>query len=105
MFTLARAVRLATVVAVALIVAGILLHVFDANLSNGIASAINDAAKWLAQPFDNLFKISGAKANVAVNWGLAALVYAIVGMVIARALVRYAAYSRMRHPWRNDPAV
>jgi hypothetical protein len=105
MFTLARAVRLATVVAVGLIVAGILLHVLDANMSNGIVSAINDAAKWLVQPFDNVFHVSGAKANIAVNWGLAALVYAIAGMLIARTMARYAAYSRMRHPWRNDPAV
>jgi hypothetical protein len=105
MFTLARAVRLATMVAVALIVAGILLHVFDANLANGVVSAINDAAKWLVQPFDNVFDVSGAKANIALNWGLAALLYAIAGMLIARTMARYAAYAALRHPWRNDPAV
>ena len=71
MYTLARVVRLATTVAVALLVAGILIHLLGANTSNGIVSALNDAAKWLAQPFDNVFKLHNAKTNVAVNWGLA----------------------------------
>src|SRR3954471_16457698 len=50
MYTLARAVRLATTVAVALLVAGILVHLLGANTSNGIVSALNDAAKWLPAP-------------------------------------------------------
>jgi hypothetical protein len=104
MYTLARAVRLATTVAVALVVAGILIHLLGANTSNGIVSALNDAAKWLAQPFDNVFSLHNAKTNVAVNWGIAAVVYALVGGLIATALARSAAVGRARSPWRR-PAV
>src|SRR4051812_50098499 len=86
MYTLARAVRLATTVAVALLVAGILIHLLGANTSNGIVSALNDGAKWLAQPFDNVFRLHNAKTNVAGKWGIAPGVYAPVGGFIAPAL-------------------
>ena len=50
MYALARVVRLVTGVVVALIVAGILIHVLDANTSNVIVSAIDDAASTGASP-------------------------------------------------------
>jgi hypothetical protein len=100
MYTLARVVRAATAVAVALIVAGILIHVLGANTSNGIVSAVNDAGKWLVQPFHNVFRIHNAKTNVAVNWGLAALVYAIAGGLIAGVLARSAVVGT-RTGWRR----
>ncbi len=88
MLLLARLVRLVTTIVVAIIVAGILLFVLDANASNTIVSNINDAAKWLVGPFKNVFSLDNAKTNLAVNWGLAALVYAIVGGLIASLLAR-----------------
>lgn len=88
MLLLARLVRLVTAVVVAIIVAGILLFVLDANTSNSIVSTINDAAKWLVGPFKNVFSLDNEKTNLAVNWGLAALVYAIVGGIIASLLAR-----------------
>jgi hypothetical protein len=39
-------------------------------------------------PFDNMFEPDGHKLRVAVNWGLAALIYAIIGGLIARLLRR-----------------
>lgn len=101
MYTLARAVRLATSAAVVLVVAGILVHVLGANTSNGIVSAINDAAKWLVQPFHNVFSIHNSKTEVAVNWGIAALVYAVVGGLLATALARSAIVGSTRNPWRR----
>jgi hypothetical protein len=85
---LARLVRLVTAVVVAIIVAGILLNVLDANMSNSIVSAINDAAKWLVGPFKDVFSPKDGKVRIAVNWGLAAVVYAIVGGIIAALLAR-----------------
>lgn len=105
MYALARVVRTATTVAVVLIVAGILIHVLGANTSNGIVSAINDAAKWLVQPFHNVFHLHGNKANVALNWGLAAVIYAIVGGFVASMLARSAAVGATRRGWRRNPAV
>jgi hypothetical protein len=85
---LARLVRLITSIVVAVIVAGILLVVLEANMSNSIVSNINDAARWLVGPFENVFSLSNPKTEVAVNWGLAAVVYSIVGGVIASLLAR-----------------
>ena len=85
---LARIVRsLAGIIALIIVVA-IVLFVLGANQSNGIVSAIHDAGAWLAGPFKNLFSIHNAKVAMAVNWGLAALVYLIVGHFIATLLAR-----------------
>jgi len=83
---LARIVRLVTAVVVGIIVVGIVLHLLGANGSNGIVSAIYDAARWLVGPFKGVFSPSGAKAQIAANYGLAAVVYAIVGGLISRVL-------------------
>jgi hypothetical protein len=105
MYTLARIVRTATTVAVALIVAGIVIHLVGANTSNGVIKVINDAAKWLVQPFHDVFHLQGAKANVAVNWGIAAVVYALVGGLIARLLARAAMGPAAGRPLRRTRAV
>jgi hypothetical protein len=85
---LARIIRsLAGIIALVIVVA-IVLFVVGANGSNGIVSAIHDAGAWLVGPFKNLFSIHNAKVAMAVNWGLAALVYLIVGHFIASLLAR-----------------
>ena len=104
MYTLARAVRMATAVVVVLIVAGILVHVLGANTSNEIVSFVNDAAKWLTQPFHGLFDPNGEDARIALNWGLAAVVYAIAGGLIARLHARASIGGRMKRPWRRAAA-
>lgn len=87
-FALARAVHLIAGVVALIIVAGILLVVLEANTSNSIVQAIHDAGSWLAGPFKGLFSLSDHKAKVAVNWGLAAVVWYAVGHLIARMLSR-----------------
>ena len=85
---LARIVRsLAGIIALIIVVA-IVLFLVGANPSNQIVSAIHDAGAWLAGPFKNLFSIHNAKLAMAVNWGLAALAYLIVGHIIASLLAR-----------------
>ncbi len=81
---LARAISIVTTVVVLFIIAGIVLFVLEANRSNDIVSVINDVAEALVGPFDDLFTLDDRKAEVAVNWGLAAVVYAIIGRVLAR---------------------
>jgi len=85
---IARIVSLITAVVVGLIVIGILLTLFDANKDNQIVKWILDAGKFLVGPFKDVFKPDGAKTKVAVNWGLAAVIYALVGGLIARLLRR-----------------
>jgi hypothetical protein len=41
-------------------------------------------AEFFVDPFEDLFTLDDRKVEVAVNWGLGALVYAIVGRVLAR---------------------
>jgi hypothetical protein len=95
---LARLVRLAAGVVAAIIVAGILLVVLNANSSNDIVSTVHDAARGLVGPFDGMFTLDSGKATIAVNWGIAAVVYLIVGGLIARAieLLGYAGLRRRR---------
>jgi len=86
MGTLARVVRLIVAIAVLILVAGIVLVLLKANATNTIVSDVHDAARWLAGPFDGIFSFHNARVALAVNWGLAAVVYLIVGGLIARAL-------------------
>jgi uncharacterized protein involved in cysteine biosynthesis len=83
---LARIVRLVVVVVVVIIVAGILLVVLKANPTNSIVSQVHDWARWLAGPFDGIFSFHNAHVAIAVNWGIAAVVYLIVGGLIGRLL-------------------
>ena len=85
---LARIVSLITALVVGLIVIGILLTVLDANKSNDIVKALLDAGKFLVGPFKDVFKPDDAKMKVVVNWGLAAVIYALVGGFIAKLLRR-----------------
>ena len=85
---LARIVSLVTAAVVGLLLLGILLVVFEANRSNDIVDWVLDAARFMAGPLDDVFKLDSHKARVGVNWGLAALVYAVIGGFIARLLRR-----------------
>ena len=84
----ARVISLITSVVVGLIVIGILLVLLEANRDNAIVDFLLEVGEFLVEPFDNVFKPDGRKARVAVNWGLAAVIYAIIGGLIARLLRR-----------------
>ena len=77
-----------TSLVVLLIVIGILLIVLEANRDNGIVDFFVNVGEFLVEPFDNVFDLDRRKVEVAVNWGLAALVYAVIGGLIARLLRR-----------------
>jgi hypothetical protein len=83
---LARVVHVVVSVIVLLIVAGILLVLLKANPGNSIVSAVVDWARSLAGPFDGMFSFDNAHVAIAVNWGIAAVVYSILGGLIARLI-------------------
>ena len=85
---LARIVTLLTAAVVGLLLLGILLVVLEANRSNDVVNALLDAGRFLAGPLDDVFKLHSHKAAVAVNWGLAALAYLVIGGLISRLLRR-----------------
>jgi hypothetical protein len=86
--TLARIVNLIVTAVAALIVAGALLVVLKANPTNDVVQWVTDAARWLAGPFDGMFELDSARWTIALNWGIAAAVYLVVGRLIARFLAR-----------------
>ena len=83
---LVRAVQLVVSLVVLIIVAGILLVVLKANPANSIVSEVHSWARWLAGPFDGMFSFHSANDAIAVNWGIAAVVYLFVGVLIARLI-------------------
>ena len=86
--SIARAVILLTSAIALVLVVGILLVVLEANRSNELVQFVRDAASLLAGPFDGLFTLDSNKAEKAVNWGIAAVVWLALGRLIARFLVR-----------------
>ena len=86
--SLARAVMLLAGAAALVLVLGIVLTVLEANRSNDLVQLVRDAAAVLAGPFDGLFTLDSNKAEKAVNWGIAAVVWLALGRLIARLLVR-----------------
>ena len=85
---IARIVSLITSVVVGLILVAIILVLLEANRNNAIVDWLVGAGDTLTTPFHGIFSLNGRKASVAVNWGLAALVYGFVGGLIARMLRR-----------------
>jgi hypothetical protein len=88
MWGIARIISLITSIVVGLIVIGIILVLLEANRDNAIVDWLLGAGEFLVEPFDNIFSLDGRKARVAVNWGLAALIYALVGGLLARLFRR-----------------
>jgi hypothetical protein len=86
--SIARAVIMITGAIALVLVAGILLVVLEANRSNELVQFVRDAASLLAGPFDGLFTLDSNKAEKAVNWGIAAIVWLAIGRLIARLLLR-----------------
>lgn len=85
---IARAVFVITAVVAALIALGILFVVLEGNEDNSIVSASIDAAEFLAGPFDELFTPDSRKLGVGVSWGIAAVVYLVVGHLLAGLIKR-----------------
>lgn len=87
---LARLVTLVAAGVAAIIVIGILLVVLGANQSNELVKAVMDAARWLAGPFRDLFSFDSHKTTVAVNWGIAAVVWYAIARFLSRLILRRA---------------
>ncbi len=73
---------------VGLIVIAIILVLLEANRDNAIVDWLVGAGDFLTTPFHGVFQPDGRKAMVAVNWGLAAVIYGFAGGLIARILRR-----------------
>jgi hypothetical protein len=83
---IARLITMIASIVALILVVGIALVVLKANPSNQVVSAITDAARWLAGPFDGMFSFAKHRVEVAVNWGIAAVVWFLVGRLLARII-------------------
>jgi hypothetical protein len=101
MLLFARIVRMAASIVVGIIVVAIVLVLLGANPSNDIVTWFHDAGAWLAGPFKGLFNLDSAKADVAVNWGIAAIVYSVVAGIVVRLIAAAEANGR----WGRASAV
>ncbi|WP_445258075.1 hypothetical protein [Nocardioides aurantiacus] len=87
----ARVVRIVFVVLAAILALGALLVVLrdSVNEQNSIVKLVTDIADAVSGPFskdDGIFDFSGKNAeakNALVNWGIAAVVYLVLGRVLA----------------------
>jgi hypothetical protein len=84
------AIVIATVADIAALIIGlwILMYLLDANRANGLVSFVRDAARWLAGWSHDLFTFDAEWARVVCGYGLAAVVYLVIGHLLA---------SRVRH--------
>jgi len=87
---LSRAIELLGTAVTLILLAGIALVLLKANRTNEIVEAVRDAADRLAGPFNDMFELDSRRASIAVNWGVAALVYYAASRVIAGFISRRA---------------
>jgi hypothetical protein len=83
MAQLAKAIELLGTAVALILLAGIVLVLLKANRTNDIVEAVRDAADWLAGPFNGMFELDNRRTSVAINWGVAALVYYAASRVLA----------------------
>ncbi|WP_020393391.1 hypothetical protein [Kribbella catacumbae] len=81
----ASLVWLIAVIAAGLLALGALFTALDqANQSNEIVKWVLERGHDLVGPFKDLFRLETAKNTLLVNWGIAALVYLIIGKIAER---------------------
>jgi hypothetical protein len=72
-----------------LIALAIVLRDVEANAHNTIVKGIHEGANFFAGAFTGLVTIKGhAKRELTIDWGIASVVYLIVGALIARSIAR-----------------
>lgn len=62
---------------------GIALTWAQANPANALVDATLDAGAWLATPFHDIFTRPNPDHQLYVNWGIAALVYYLLGRTLS----------------------
>jgi Ni,Fe-hydrogenase I cytochrome b subunit len=83
--------RVAYLVGVALaglVVLGGLLLILEANRDNFIVSVFTEIGEFLAAPFDDMFDLKSRDGRIALNWGIGAFVYFILGVLVAGLIGR-----------------
>lgn len=80
-------ISLVTTVLVLVLAVHIVFVAFEANTANELVKTVGEWANDLAWQFKDVFQPANPKWEVAVNYGLAALVYLVIGRIVV-SLVR-----------------
>jgi hypothetical protein len=83
---IANITRVVTALIALVFVLHIVFTLFGANQNSGIVAFVYGAAKIFVFGFGDVFTPSDAKIGLIVNYGLAAIVYLLVGRLIYRTL-------------------
>jgi hypothetical protein len=85
----ARLVRVVAGLIALLIALAIILRDVDANQANTIVKGLHEGANFFAGAFTGLISFSGhPKRAITVNWGIALIVYLILGAVVSGLIAR-----------------
>jgi hypothetical protein len=97
---------LAVATLIALLIAlAIVLRDVDANASNTIVKGIHEGANFFAGAFTGLIRFNGhPKRAITVDWGIALIVYLIVGALIAN-VIRNIGQGGVRFERTHRPAL
>ena len=79
-------VQLVALVCFLILIVHVLFVASDANANNAIVSWFDRRSNGLVGDFRNIFSAKSAKTRVFYNYGLAAVVYLLVGSIVRRVL-------------------
>ena len=85
---LANALDVVVAVVAVIIALDVVLVVLEANRANDIVELVHDAGEWVVGPFKDIFSLDDRKLEVAINWGIALVVYLTAGRLVAGLLRR-----------------
>lgn len=86
--TIATVVHIVTGLIATIFVLHIVFVLFGANTGSGIVAFVNVVAKSLVLGFEDVFNPGSATIGLILNYGLAAIVYFVIGRLIVGALRR-----------------
>jgi hypothetical protein len=102
---IARLVMTVATLIALLIALAIVLRDVDANASNTIVKGIHEGANFFAGAFTGLIKFNGhPKRAITVDWGIALVVYLILGALIAN-VIRNIGRGGVRFEQSHRPAL
>jgi hypothetical protein len=85
MARLASVVAAAAVIVALIIGVAIVLNIYAPHTTGSGVRWVKDAGSWLTSPFHNVVSARGDR-HIWLNWGIAAAVYLVGGLLIARVM-------------------
>ncbi|MDQ2708322.1 MAG: hypothetical protein M3Z25_12075 [Actinomycetota bacterium] len=86
-YAVVSVIRVIGLIIVAFLVVHILLNTFDANPANQFAMFVRSGAYFFSLGLRDLFQPANPKVGVAVNFGIAALIWLVITNIVT-GLVR-----------------